>query len=68
MDYLDRLPGSRVLEILRGEPPVHCSSEGKRRRLAYVNEFLDEAKTTGFLEATIERTGSRAIKVVPKGN
>lgn len=68
MDYLDRLPGSRVLETSYGEN-LQCVvvPKGNAGRLAYVNEFLDEAKTTGFLQATIERTGPRGIKVLPAG-
>lgn len=68
MDYLNRLPGSRVLETYYGEN-LQCVvvPKGNAGRLAYVNEFLDAAKTTGFLQATIERTGPRGIKVVPAG-
>jgi polar amino acid transport system substrate-binding protein len=68
MDYLDRLPGSRVLYSAYGEN-LQCVvvPKGNAGRLAYVNEFLDEIKTTGFLQATIERTGPRGIKVVPAG-
>ena len=69
MDYLDRLPGSRVLETNYGEN-LQCVvvPTGNAGRLAYVNEFLDEAKASGWLQATIERAGPPGIKVVPKRN
>jgi polar amino acid transport system substrate-binding protein len=69
MEYLSRLPDSRVLETYYGEN-LHrvVVQKGHAGRLAYVNEFLDEAKVSGWLQAAIERTGPRGIKVVPKGN
>jgi polar amino acid transport system substrate-binding protein len=69
MDYLKRLPGSRVLETYYGEN-LQCIAvqKGHAGHLAYVNAFLDEAKASGWLQATIERAGPPGIKVVPKGN
>ena len=69
MAYLQRLPGSRVLETSYGEN-LQCIAvqKGHAGHLAYVNAFLDEAKASGWLQATIERAGPAGIKVVPKGN
>jgi polar amino acid transport system substrate-binding protein len=69
MDYLKRLPGSRVLETSYGENLQSIVvQKGHAGHLAYVSEFLDEAKVSGWLQATIERSGPPGIKVVPKGN
>ena len=61
-----RLSGSRVLEdsfatiSYAGVVP-----KGQDQRLAYVGEFLEEAKATGQIKTLIDHAGLRGIKVAP---
>ena len=65
MEYLNRLPGSIVLATYYGENRQSIVvQKGHPGHLAYVNEYLDEAKASGALQATIERAGPRGIKAV----
>jgi polar amino acid transport system substrate-binding protein len=64
-----RLPGSRVLEdrfavVYRGA----LVPKGHAGRLAYVNEFIEEAKASGLIKQIIGRHGLRGVKVTPAGN
>jgi len=64
-----RIPGSRVLE--EGLDVVYFAglvSKGHPRRLAYVTEFIEEAKAAGLVKQAIERAGLRGVKVAPPGN
>jgi polar amino acid transport system substrate-binding protein len=62
------LPGSQVLEdsfatiSFAGFVP-----KGQDLRLAYVGEFLEEAKASGLIKTLIERAGLRGMKAVPPG-
>jgi polar amino acid transport system substrate-binding protein len=67
-DYSAQLPGSRVLEdhyganlnrivILKGNPG----------RLAYINEFVEQAKASGLVRKAIDRAGPRGLTVAPPG-
>ena len=38
---------------------------GQVGRLAYVNEFVEEAKTSGLVQRTIERARLRGVQVAP---
>ena len=42
--------------------------KGKAERLAYVNEFIEEAKASGLVKQTIERAGMRGVGVSTSGN
>jgi putative ABC transport system substrate-binding protein len=64
-----QLPGSRVLEdhyganlnrivILKGNPG----------RLAFINEFVEQAKTSGLVQKAIDRAGPRGLTVAPPGD
>ncbi|MBI2230038.1 MAG: hypothetical protein HYU46_13180 [Deltaproteobacteria bacterium] len=37
-------------------------------RLAYISEFIEEAKASGLVREAIERAGLRGILVAPRGN
>jgi len=64
-----QLPGSRVLEdryaVLSYAMLV---PKGHAGRLAYVSEFIEEAKASGLVKQTIERAGLRGIQIAPAGN
>jgi polar amino acid transport system substrate-binding protein len=64
-----RLPGSRVLEdhflvIYRAA----LVPKGHAGRLAYVSEFIEEAKASGLVKQIIERHGLQGVQVAPAGN
>jgi polar amino acid transport system substrate-binding protein len=42
--------------------------KGNAERLAYVNEFIEEAKASGLVKQTIEHAGLRGVEVAPAGN
>jgi len=42
--------------------------KGKADWLAYVNEFVEEAKASGAVQHFIERGGTRGVTVAPLGN
>jgi polar amino acid transport system substrate-binding protein len=42
--------------------------KGKTDWLAYVNEFVEEAKASGAVQKFIERGGTRGVTVAPPGN
>jgi len=63
-----RLPGSRVLED--GFATIYMVAmvpKGNSARLAYVSEFIEEAKGSGLVKQAIERVALRGVQVVPPG-
>jgi polar amino acid transport system substrate-binding protein len=69
LDYSARLPESRVLAdhyganlnrivILKGNPG----------RLAYINEFVEEAKASGLVQKAIDSAGPRGLTVARPGD
>jgi polar amino acid transport system substrate-binding protein len=42
--------------------------KGKTHWLAYVNEFVENAKASGAVKRFIERSGTRGVRVAPLGN
>ena len=67
--YAETLPGSRVLEDRYGINRVGVAvRKGLTRRLAYIGEFVEEAKASGLIERAIERGGLRGFRVEPGGN
>ena len=68
LDYSSRLPGSRVLADSYGANlPALVVAKGKAARLAYVSEFVEEAKASGLLQRAIERAGQAGYQVAPLG-
>jgi polar amino acid transport system substrate-binding protein len=67
--YSEKLPGSRVLEDRYGINRVGIAIRiGQTGRLAYLGEFVDEAKASGLIERTIERGGLRGFRVEARGS
>jgi polar amino acid transport system substrate-binding protein len=61
-----QLPGSQVLED--GFAVIFYAAlvpKGNGGRLAYISEFIEEAKASGLVKQTIERAGLRGVKVAP---
>jgi polar amino acid transport system substrate-binding protein len=69
LDLSDRLPGARVLEDrYGGNINRMVVPKGKVERLAYVSEFVEDAKASGLVQKAIERGGTRGVTVAPPGN
>jgi polar amino acid transport system substrate-binding protein len=37
-------------------------------RLAYINEFVEEAKASGLVQQAIDHAGARGVQVAPPGD
>jgi polar amino acid transport system substrate-binding protein len=69
LDYSTQLSGSRVLEDRYGANINRMVvPKGHAGRLAYVSEFVEEAKASGLVQKAIDRAGPRGVKVAPPGN
>ena len=63
-----RLPGSRVLEDrFHATFGAMAVPKGQTGRLAYISEFIEEAKASGLVQRAIERAGVRGVQVAPPG-
>jgi polar amino acid transport system substrate-binding protein len=68
LEYAPKLQGSRVLDGRYGANLQGMAvPKGKDERLAYVDAFIEEAKTTGLVQKAIEQAGERGIEVAPRG-
>jgi polar amino acid transport system substrate-binding protein len=66
LDYSAKLPGSRVLDDRYGaNRPALVVAKGQAARLAYISEFIEEIKTSGFVQQAITRSGWRGVRVSP---
>jgi polar amino acid transport system substrate-binding protein len=66
VDYSARLPGSRVLEDRFGtNRAAVVVAKGEAARLAYISDFIEEIKATGFVQQAIARSGWRGVRVAP---
>ena len=68
LDYCCRLSGSRVLGDSYGANfPALVVAKGRTARLAYLKEFVEEAKASGLVQRTIERAGQAGYQVARSG-
>lgn len=68
MDYAAELPGSRVLDESYGANfPAIVVPKGHDARLAFISEFIEEAKASGLVQRAIERAGRPGYSVAPPG-
>ena len=66
VEYSVRLPGSRVLEDRYGtNRPAVVVAKGQGARIAYISEFIEEIKASGFVADAIARSGWRGVRVAP---
>ena len=66
LQSVDRLPGSRVLEDRYGANFIALAVPKDRiGRLAYIREFIEEAKASGLVQRSIDGAGLRGYQVVP---
>jgi polar amino acid transport system substrate-binding protein len=69
LEYSTQLPGSRVLEDRYGANLNRMVvPKGQAGRLAYVSEFVEEAKASGLVQKAIDRAGERGVTVAPPGD
>jgi polar amino acid transport system substrate-binding protein len=62
--YSAKLPGSRVLDEHYGANLVGTVvSKGQTARLAYISEFIEQAKASGLVQQAIERAGLPGYKI-----
>ena len=65
-EYSQKLPGSRVLEDHYGANLLGMVvPKGQTARLAYINEFIEQAKSSGLVQQAIERAGLPGHRVAP---
>ena len=69
LGFSARLPGPGVLED-RYYTVFHAIAvpKGEAGRLAYISEFIEEAKSSGLLQRAVERAGLRGVQVAPAGS
>lgn len=69
LEYSAQLPASRVLEDHYGANLNRVVvPKGQAARLAYINEFVEEAKASGLVQKAIDRAGPRGVRVALPGN
>ena len=69
LDFSSRLPGARVLADRFGANINRMVvPKGQAGWLAYVSEFVEDAKASGLVQKAIERGGTRGVTVAPPGN
>jgi polar amino acid transport system substrate-binding protein len=63
-----KIPGSRVLDdaFLNSSTAV-CVPKGKPAALAYVSEFIEEAKASGLVRKAFDEMGLTSSQIAPKG-
>src|SRR6185295_7729519 len=65
--YSSKLPGSRVLDDRYGANLLGMVvSKGQDARLAYISEFIEQAKVSGLVKQAIERAGLPGHQVAPR--
>ena len=66
LEYSTQLPGTRVLEDHYGANINRIVvPKGKAGWLAYISEFVEEAKASGLVQKAIDRAGPRWVTVAP---
>jgi polar amino acid transport system substrate-binding protein len=64
--YSSKLPGSRVLDEYYGANFLGMVvPKGQAARLAYLSEFIEQAKASGLVQQAIERSGVPGNKIAP---
>lgn len=63
-----KIPGSRILDdaFLNSSTAV-CIPKGKPAALAYVSDFIEEAKASGLVRRSLDAMGLTASQVAPAG-
>jgi polar amino acid transport system substrate-binding protein len=65
LTYSAKLPGSRVLDEHYGANLLGMAvPKGEAARLAYISEFIEQAKASGLIQQATDRSGLPGYKVV----
>jgi polar amino acid transport system substrate-binding protein len=65
LTYALRLPASQVLEEAYGANILAMAvAKGRTELLSYLSDFIEQARTGGLLQGTLESAGLRGIQVV----
>ena len=68
IDFSARLPGSRVLDDAYGVNRVGIAMrKGLPGRLAYISEFVEEARASGAIQRAIDASRVHGFRVAPRG-
>jgi polar amino acid transport system substrate-binding protein len=66
LEFSADLAGSRVLEDrFQTNFLAMVVPKGQAARLAYISEFIEDAKASGLVQQAIERAGLRGVRVAP---
>jgi polar amino acid transport system substrate-binding protein len=69
LQFSVRLPGSRVLAgRFHATSGAMAVPKGQAEWLAYISEFIEQAKASGLVQKAIEHVGVRGVQVAPAGN
>jgi polar amino acid transport system substrate-binding protein len=64
-----KLPGSRVLSDGFGQIySAMAVPKGQAGRLAYINEFIEDAKASGLVHRIVETLAMQGVRVAPPGS
>ena len=68
LEFSARLSGSRVLDDCFGANfTAMAVPQGQSGRLAYISEFIEEAKASGLVQRAINDSGWRGVRMAAKG-
>jgi polar amino acid transport system substrate-binding protein len=66
MEFSTKMSGSQVLEGCFGANfTAMVIPKGKAERLAYISEFVEDAKSSGLIERAVMNSGWRGVRVAP---
>ena len=66
MEFSTKMSGSRVLEDWFGANfTAMVIAKGKSEQLAYISEFVEDAKSSGLIERAVKNSGWRGVRVAP---
>lgn len=69
LEFSTKLSGSRVLEDCFGANfTAMAVPKGQPGRLAYISDFIEEAKVSGLVQRAINDSGWRGVHVAPPAN
>jgi polar amino acid transport system substrate-binding protein len=69
LQFSARLPDSRVLaDRFHTTSGAIAVPKGQAGRLAYISEFIEQAKGSGLVKSAIEHVGVRGVEVAPAGH
>ncbi len=69
LEFSSKVSGSQVLDDFFGANFTAMTvPKGQPERLAYISDFIEDAKASGLLQSAIINSGWRGVHVAPPGN